>query len=721
MATPAEKVDVAETVEKVEQRGRGSGKGLVIREYPLGRTRNIGIMAHIDAGKTTTTERILYYTGKAYKIGEVHEGTAQMDWMVQERERGITITSAATTCVWKDHWINIIDTPGHVDFTVEVERSLRVLDGAIAVFDAVAGVEPQTETVWRQADRYGVPRVCFVNKMDRTGADFTRTVEMMVDRLQANPLVVQLPWGVEADFQGIIDLIDMKAQHWIAEMGEDWETSDIPEEYREAARQAHHELFEKLADHDESLMEKFVAEQEPTAEELRRAIRRATVSGQGVPVLCGSAFKNKAIQPLLDAIVNYLPAPSDVPPVEGHTPGGEHAERRPDDSEPFSGLVFKIMSDPYVGRLTYVRVYSGVLRSGSHVENTTKDRKERIGRILQMHANHREDMEAAFTGDIVAVVGLKHSATGDTIADAANPIILESISFPTPVISVAVEPKTKADQDKLGNGLQKLSDEDPTFVVKYDDETGQTVISGMGELHLDIIVDRLKREFSVDANVGKPQVAYRETIRRPVHKVEARFIRQTGGRGQFGHVYIDLEPTGQGGGYEFLNKIVGGKIPREYIPSVDHGIQEAMESGVLAGYPLVDVRATLVDGSYHEVDSSEMAFKIAGSMALKEAAKKADPVLLEPIMEFEVITPEEFMGDVMGDVTSRRGRIERIDDRGGQRAIRVLVPLAELFGYATDLRSRTQGRASHTPMQLQSYAEVPANISKEIVARVRGE
>jgi len=721
MATPAEKVNVEGTVSKVEGRSGGSGKGLVVREYPLARTRNIGIMAHIDAGKTTTTERILYYTGKAYKIGEVHEGTAQMDWMVQERERGITITSAATTCVWKDHWINIIDTPGHVDFTVEVERSLRVLDGAIAVFDAVAGVEPQTETVWRQADRYNVPRICFVNKMDRTGADFYRTVGMMVDRLNAEPLVLQLPWGTESNFQGVIDLVEMKALHWVNEMGEEWETLEIPAELLDEAKRAHHDLFEKLADHDESLMDKFVHEDEPTVEEFRRAIRRATLAGEGVPVLCGSAFKNKAIQPLLDAIVAYLPAPTDVPPVEGHTPEGEHAERRPEDTEPFSALAFKIMSDPYVGRLTYLRVYSGVLRSGSHVENTTKDRKERIGRILQMHANHREDLEAAFTGDIVAVVGLKHSTTGDTLAEPSKPIVLESISFPTPVISVAVEPKTKADQDKLGTGLQKLSDEDPTFVVKFDDETGQTVISGMGELHLDIIVDRLRREFSVDANVGKPQVAYRETIRKPVTKIEGRFVRQSGGRGQFGHVYVDLEPTGQGGGYEFINKITGGAIPREYIPAVDHGIQEAMESGVLAGYPLVDVRATLVDGTYHEVDSSEMAFKIAGSMALKEASRRADPVLLEPVMEFEVVTPEEFMGEVMGDVTSRRGRIERIDDRSGMKAIRVLVPLAELFGYATDLRSKTQGRASHTPMQLNAYHEVPAQISKEIVAKVRGE
>jgi elongation factor G len=725
MATPAERIDVAEMAEKPERPERHerprSGKGLVIREYPLARTRNIGIMAHIDAGKTTTTERILYYTGKAYKLGEVHEGTAQMDWMVQERERGITITSAATTCVWKDHWINIIDTPGHVDFTVEVERSLRVLDGAIAVFDAVAGVEPQTETVWRQADRYAVPRICFVNKMDRTGADFGRTVEMMVDRLQAQVLVVQLPWGTEADFQGVIDLVEMKALHWVSEMGEEWETTPIPEELREVADKAHRDLFERLADHDESLMDKFVHEEEPTVEELRRAIRRATLAGEGVPVLCGSAFKNKAIQPLLDAIVGYLPAPTDVLPVQGHTPKGEPAERKPEDMEPFSGLVFKIMSDAYVGRLTYVRMYSGVLRAGSHIENSSKDRKERVGRILQMHANHREDMEAAFTGDIVALVGLKHSTTGDTLADPAKSIVLESISFPTPVISVAVEPKTKADQDKLGNGLQKLSDEDPTFIVKYDDETGQTVISGMGELHLDIIVDRLRREFSVAANVGKPQVAYRETIRKDVHKVDLKFARQTGGRGQFAHVVIDLEPTGQGGGYEFINKIVGGKIPREYIPAVDDGIEQAMESGVLAGYPLVDVRATLVDGAYHEVDSSEMAFKIAGSMALKEAARRADPVLLEPVMEFEIITPEDFMGEVMGDVTARRGRIERIDDRSGQKAIRVLVPLAELFGYATDLRSRTQGRASHTPMQLQAYHEVPATISKEIVARVRGE
>ncbi len=695
----------------------------VKREYPLERYRNIGIIAHIDAGKTTVTERVLFYTKKIYKIGEVHDGAATMDWMPQEQERGITITAAATTCFWKDHRVNIIDTPGHVDFTVEVERSLRVLDGAVVVFDGVAGVEPQSETVWRQADRYEVPRICFVNKMDRTGADFHRTVGMIVDRLQANPLVLQLPWGTEADFHGVIDLVDMKGHYWEGEMGEEWKDTDIPSEYVDAANTARHELFEKLADHDEALMEKFIAEEEPTIDELRRAIRAATLSNAGVPVLCGSAFKNKGVQLLLDAVVNFLPSPLDVPPLEGHKPFREDEKvlRKPDDAAPFSALAFKIMSDTYVGRLTYLRVYSGILRSGSHVSNSTKDRKERIGRILQMHANHREDLDAAFTGDIVAVVGLKHATTGDTICDPAQPVVLEAISFPTPVISVAVEPKTKADQDKLGTGLGKLSDEDPTFIVKYDDETGQTVISGMGELHLDIIVDRLKREFSVDANVGKPQVAYRETIRKQVHKIEARFVRQTGGKGQFAHIYIDLEPTGPGGGYEFINKIVGGKIPREYIPAVDQGIQEAIENGILAGYPMVDVRATLIDGSYHEVDSSEMAFKIAGSMAVKEAARRADPVLLEPVMEFEVTTPEEFIGDVMGDVTARRGRIENIDERAGQKTVRVLVPLAELFGYATELRSRSQGRAAHSPMQLHAYNEVPPNISKEIIARVTGE
>jgi elongation factor G len=723
MASPAEKMPESVTVATTEQDVKKSGKGLTVREYPLARTRNIGIMAHIDAGKTTTTERILYYTGKAYKIGEVHEGTAVMDWMAQERERGITITSAATTCQWKGFWINIIDTPGHVDFTVEVERSLRVLDGAVAVFDSVAGVEPQSETVWRQADRYNVPRIAFVNKMDRTGANFERTVQMMVERLAANPLVLQLPWGTESDLRGVIDLVAFNAHYWEGEMGEDWRDVPIPEDYLEAATLARHELFEKLAEHDERLMEKFVHEEEPTLDELRKAIRAVTLAGAGVPVLCGSAFKNKGVQLVLDAVVHYLPSPLDVLPVEGHLPfkEDEHVERKPDDSEPFSALAFKIMSDSYVGRLTYLRVYSGVLHTGSHVLNSTKDKKERIGRILQMHANHREDMEAAYTGDIVAVVGLKHATTGDTICDPGKPVVLESISFPTPVISVAVEPKTKADQDKLGNGLQKLADEDPTFVRRFDDETMQTVISGMGELHLDIIVDRLRREFSVDANIGKPQVAYRETITKTVHKVDMRFIRQTGGRGQYGHVQIDLEPTGPGGGYSFVNKISGGSIPREYIPAVDQGIQEAMDGGVLAGYPLVDVRATLIDGSYHEVDSSEMAFKIAGSMALKEAARKAGPVLLEPVMEFEITTPEEFMGDVMGDVTSRRGRIENIDERSGQKIVRVIVPLAELFGYATDLRSKTQGRAAHSPMQLHAYHEVPSQIGKEIVARVTGE
>jgi elongation factor G len=712
---------MAQAARETTGRAPGGAKALIIREYPLVRTRNIGIMAHIDAGKTTTTERILYYTGKSYKVGEVHEGTAQMDWMVQERERGITITSAATTCLWKDHWINIIDTPGHVDFTVEVERSLRVLDGAVAIFDGVAGVEPQSETVWRQADRYHVPRICFVNKMDRVGADFERTVGMIQERLQAVPLVVQLPWGTESSFVGVIDLIDMKGLRWEEGMGESWETLDIPQNLQAQAQEWRYRLFEQLADHDEALFEKFVHGQEATADELRRALRKATLEVTGTPVLCGSAFKNKGIQPLLDAVVAYLPSPVDVPPVHGLDSGGQEVVRQASDDEPFSALAFKIMSDPYVGRLTYIRLYSGTVRTGAHVENSTRGRKERVGRILQMHANHREDKEAAFTGDIVAVVGLKHTTTGDTLCDPANPIVLESMTFPTPVVSVAIEPKTKADQDKLSTALAKLADEDPTFHVKFNDETGQTLISGMGELHLEVLVDRLTREFNVGANVGKPQVAYRETIKRAVHGVVARYIRQTGGRGQYGHVVIDLEPTGPGGGYEFVNKIVGGKIPREFIPSVDQGIQEAMESGVLAGYPMVDIRATLVDGSYHEVDSSEIAYKIAGQMALRDGARKADPVLLEPVMEFEVLTPEEFMGEVLGDVTSRRGRIEHIDERSGMRAIRVLVPLAELFGYATDLRSRTQGRASHTPMQLHAYQEVPAQIAHEIVARVRGE
>jgi elongation factor G len=704
-----------------EVRKSGGQKGLVIREYPLSRTRNIGIMAHIDAGKTTTTERILYYTGKTYKIGEVHEGTAQMDWMVQEQERGITITSAATTCQWKGHWINIIDTPGHVDFTVEVERSLRVLDGAVAVFDAVAGVEPQSETVWRQADRYRVPRVCFVNKMDRVGADFERTVRMIEGRLHAVPLVVQLPWGTEGGHVGVIDLVDMKGLRWTSEKGEDWETVDIPEDLRETALEWRHRLYEQLADHHETLMEKYVEGEEPEAKELREALRDATLAVDGTPVLCGSAFKNKGIQPLLDAVVDYLPSPQEVPPIGGTIPRGrERATRKADDEEPFAALAYKIMSDPYVGRLTYFRVYSGTLRAGAHVQNVTKDRKERIGRLLQMHANHREDKEAVFAGDIVAAVGLKHTTTGDTLADPSNPILLESMSFPAPVISVAIEPKTKADQDKLSQALGRLADEDPTFLVRFDDETGQTVISGMGELHLEVLVDRLTREFGVGANVGRPQVAYRETIRKAVQKVDARYVKQTGGRGQYGHVVINLEPTGPGGGYEFVNKITGGDIPREYIPSVDQGIQEAMETGVVAGYPLVDVRATLVGGSYHEVDSSEVAYKVAGQMALRDGVRKADPVLLEPVMQIEVVTPEDYMGDVIADLTGRRGKVERMEQRASSQSIRSLVPLAEMFGYATDLRSKTQGRATYT-MQFHSYQEVPANIAREIVARVRGE
>ncbi|MGH2663215.1 MAG: elongation factor G [Actinomycetota bacterium] len=721
MATPARKMEMAKSAQEVQKGQAGGQKGLVIREYPLSRTRNIGIMAHIDAGKTTTTERILYYTGKTYKLGEVHEGTAQMDWMVQEQERGITITSAATTCQWKGRWINIIDTPGHVDFTVEVERSLRILDGAVAVFDAVAGVEPQSETVWRQADRYRVPRICFVNKMDRVGADFERTVAMIEDRLEAKPLVVQLPWGTEDAFAGIIDLVEMKGLRWTSEKGEEWETVEIPAELREQALEWRHRLYEQLADHHEALMEKYVEGHEPDAKELREALRDATLAVEGTPVLCGSAFKNKGIQPLLDAVVDYLPSPQDVPPIEGLVPGTrQNLARRPSDDEPFSALAFKIMSDPYVGRLTYFRVYSGMIRAGAHIHNATKDRKERVGRLLQMHANHREDKEAVFTGDIVAAVGLKHTTTGDTLCDPANPILLESMSFPVPVISVAIEPKTKADQDKLSQTLGRLSDEDPTFVVRYDDETGQTIISGMGELHLEVLVDRLTREWNVGANVGRPQVAYRETIRKAVEKVEGRYVKQTGGRGQYGHVVINLEPTGPGGGYEFVNKIRGGDIPREYIPSVDQGIQEALESGVLAGYPMVDIRAMLIDGTYHEVDSSEVAYKMAAQIGFREAAKRAHPILLEPVMQIEVVTPEEYMGDVISDLNSRRGKIERMDQRGQSHAVRALVPLAEMFGYATDLRSRTQGRATHT-MQFHAYQEVPAQIAKEIVARVRGE
>jgi elongation factor G len=698
------------------------GRGVVAREYPLNRTRNIGIMAHIDAGKTTTTERILYYTGKTYKIGEVHEGAAVMDWMVQEQERGITITSAATTAHWKGYWINIIDTPGHVDFTVEVERSLRVLDGAIAVFDAVAGVEPQSETVWRQADRYRVPRFCFVNKMDRTGADFFRTVEMIEGRLNAKPVVIQLPIGSEADFHGVVDLVTMVAHYWPSEgMGEEWEDRPIPEDLREQADHYRHELVEALADHDESIMEAYVAEAEIRAEDIRRALRKATIAGAITPVLCGSAFKNKAVQPLLDAICWYLPSPADLPPYEGRDPAtGEVVERRADDTEPFSALAFKIMSDPHVGRLTYLRVYSGTLRSGDQVANSTRDRKERVGRILQMHANHREDKDAVFAGDIVAVVGLKHTLTGDTLCDPAQRVLLEEMNFPAPVIDVAIEPKSKVDSEKLGTALQRLSEEDPTFRVHTDEDTGQTIISGMGELHLEVLVDRLIREFRVSANVGRPQVAYRETARLPVKGVDCRYVKQTGGRGQYGHVVIDLEPTGPGGGYEFINRITGGRIPTEYIPAVDQGVQEAMASGVLAGYPVVDVRVALTDGSYHEVDSSEMAFKIAGSMAFKEAARRGKPALLEPVFDVEVVTPEEHMGDVIGDLSARRGRVERMEQRGTDRIVTAQVPLAEMFGYATELRSRTQGRATYT-MQFNSYKEVPQSIQEDVVATVRGE
>ena len=693
------------------------------RTKPLAQVRNIGIMAHIDAGKTTTTERILFYTGINYKIGEVHEGAATMDWMPQEQERGITITSAATTCEWNGTRINIIDTPGHVDFTVEVERSLRVLDGAVAVFDAVAGVEPQTETVWRQADKYGVPRMCFVNKMDRIGADFYRCVDMIKDRLDATIAVVQLPIGSESEFKGCVDLLAMNAMVWNDEAakGEKFDLVDIPAHMVDEAENYRHILIDTLSNFDDTITEKFLGEEEITAADLEKALRAATIAGQVVPVLCGSAFKNKGVQPMLDAVIAYLPSPVDIPPTRGmDVKGVEELERKADDSEPFAALAFKIMTDPHLGKLTYARVYSGHLKAGSQIVNSSKDRKERVGRILQMHANHREDREACFAGDIVALVGLKQTTTGDTLCDPNSPIVLESLDFPEPVIHVAVEPKTKNDQDKLSRALQALSEEDPTFQVHSDEETGQTVIGGMGELHLEVLVDRMLREFKVDANVGKPQVAYRETIKNAVQKVETRYVRQTGGRGQYGHVVLNLEPTGPGGGYEFVDKITGGIIPKEYIPSVDAGIQDAMNSGVLAGYPVVDIRATLVFGSYHDVDSSEMAFKIAGSMCFKEACRKAHPVLLEPIMSVEVVTPEDYMGDVIGNLSSRRGKVEGMEQRGNSQVVRAQVPLAEMFGYATDLRSRTQGRATYS-MQFNSYQEVPESVSKEIVARVRGE
>jgi elongation factor G len=682
----------------------------------LERVRNIGIMAHIDAGKTTTTERILYYTGRTHKMGEVHEGAAVMDWMAQEQERGITITSAATTAFWRDFRINIIDTPGHVDFTVEVERSLRVLDGAIAVFDSVAGVEPQSETVWRQADKYRVPRIAFINKMDRTGADFFGSVQSMVDRLGAHPVPVQLPIGQEEHFRGVVDLVEMNAIVWKDDLGTEFETTDIPDELLEQAQEYHHQLIDSVADHDDELTETYLENEEAvTPEMLRRALRKATLDISVTPVLLGSAFKNKGVQPLLDAVIDYLPSPLDVPPIHGVDPRTENElSRRPALDEPFSALAFKVMSDPYVGKLTYVRVYSGEVEQGDRVMNTTTGKSERIGRILQMHANHREERDEIGAGEIAAVVGLKATTTGDTLAIDTAPIVLESMTFPEPVISVAIEPKTKGDQDKLGAGLQRLTEEDPTFRVRTDEETGQTLISGMGELHLEIIVDRLMREFNVDANVGRPQVAYRETVGKPVEKVEGRFVRQTGGRGQYGHAVINLEPAEPGEGYEFLDKIVGGKIPKEYIPSVDLGIQEAMESGVLAGYPVVDVRVMLVDGSFHDVDSSEMAFKIAGSMAFKNAMQRAKPKLLEPVMAVEVVTPDDYLGDVMGDLNSRRGRVEGLEPRGNAQAIRAKVPLATMFGYATDLRSTTQGRATFT-MQFDRYEEVPQSIAGEIV------
>ena len=693
------------------------------REFPLAKTRNIGIMAHIDAGKTTTTERILYYTGVNYKMGEVHEGSATMDWMPQEQERGITITSAATTCLWNDHRINIIDTPGHVDFTVEVERSLRVLDGAIAVFDAVAGVEPQTETVWRQADKYGVPRICFVNKMDRIGANFARCVDMIQDRLGATVAVVQLPIGVESNFAGVVDLLEMNALVWddSSSRGESFSVVEIPAALEAEAAVWRANLVDTVSTFDDRITEKFLNDEEITGADLRAALRRATISNQAVPVLCGASFKNKGVQPMLDAVVAYLPSPLDVPPTTGKDLKGERElERAADDKAPFSALAFKIMSDQHLGKLVFARVYSGMAAQGDSVLNSSRDRKERIGRIVQMHANHREPRETAYAGDIIALVGLKNTTTGDTLCDPNDPIVLESLDFPEPVIHVAVEPKTKADQDKLSRALQTLSEEDPTFQVHGDEETGQTVIGGMGELHLEVLVDRMLREFRVDANVGKPQVAYRETISKKVEKIEHRYIRQTGGRGQYGHVVLNLEPTGPGGGYEFIDKITGGVIPKEYIPAVDAGIQDAMQSGVLAGFPVVDLRATLVYGSYHDVDSSEMAFKIAASMCFKEACRRAGPVLLEPIMAVEVVTPEDYLGDVIGDLASRRGHVEGMDQRANNQVVRAEVPLAEMFGYATDLRSRTQGRATYT-MQFSSYKEVPDQVAKEIVARVRGE
>ncbi|GGS23088.1 MULTISPECIES: elongation factor G [Actinokineospora] len=691
----------------------------------LAKVRNIGIMAHIDAGKTTTTERILFYTGISYKIGEVHDGAAVMDWMEQEQERGITITSAATTCFWKDHQINIIDTPGHVDFTVEVERSLRVLDGAVAVFDGKEGVEPQSEQVWRQATKYDVPRICFVNKMDKLGADFYFTVRTISERLGAKPLPIQIPIGSESEFIGVVDLVEMRALTWRGEVqkGEDYTVEEIPADLAEKAAEYREALVEAVAETDDDLMERYLGGEELTVAEIKAGIRKIVTEGSAYPVLCGSAFKNKGVQPMLDAVVDYLPSPLDVPPVEGTLQDGETpATRAASADEPFSGLAFKIAVHPFFGKLTYVRVYSGKVDSGSQVINSTKDRKERIGKMFQMHANKENPVTEARAGHIYAVIGLKDTTTGDTLCDPQNPIVLESMTFPDPVIQVAIEPKTKADQEKLSLAIQKLAEEDPTFKVNLDEETGQTIIAGMGELHLDILVDRMRREFKVEANIGRPQVAYRETIRRPVEKFEYTHKKQTGGSGQFAKVIIALEPlnTADGALYEFDNKVTGGRVPREYIPSVDAGAQDAMQYGVLAGYPLVGLKLTLLDGAYHEVDSSEMAFKVAGSMALKEAARKADPALLEPMMAVEVTTPDEYMGTVTGDLNSRRGQIQAMEERGGARIVKALVPLSEMFGYVGDLRSKTQGRANYS-MVFDSYAEVPTNVAKEIIAKATGE
>ncbi len=689
------------------------------RQFPLEKTRNIGIMAHIDAGKTTTTERILFYTGRVHKIGEVHDGAATMDWMVQEQERGITITSAATTAQWKGHRINIIDTPGHVDFTVEVERSLRVLDGAVAVFCSVGGVEPQSETVWRQADKYGVPRIAYINKMDRMGADFFRGVSMIADRLGANPVPIQIPIGAEDQFKGIIDLVTMKAMIYTDDLGTTSDVADIPGDLVDQANEYREKLLEAVADTDEELMMKYLEGEELTEEEIRNGIRKGTIGLKFIPVVCGSSFKNKGVQPLLDAVVEYMPAPTDVPNIKGvHPETGEADERHSSDKDPFSALAFKIMADPYVGKLAFFRVYSGVLGSGSYVYNSTKGKRERIGRILQMHANHREEIPEVYAGDIAAAVGLKDTTTGDTLCDDKAPIILESMQFPDPVINVAIEPKTKQDQEKMGTALARLAEEDPTFKMHTDQDSGQTIIEGMGELHLEIIVDRLQREFKVECNVGRPQVAYKETIRRAV-KAEGKFVRQSGGRGQYGHCWIEIEPLEQGSGFEFVNKIVGGVIPREYIAPIGQGIEEAMQNGIQAGYPVMDIRATVYDGSYHDVDSSEMAFKIAGSMAFKAGAAKADPAIIEPVMKVEVTVPEEYMGEVIGDMNSRRGRIEGMEATGTAQIVRGFVPLSEMFGYATDLRSKTQGRGVYV-MMFDHYEEVPKNIAEGIVAKRAG-